>query len=56
MIHVRERDEEFEIIGDKEGLEALGSSLLLKAKMGDNYSCTITGGMKPIKLVFIQEA
>lgn len=43
------------ILGDQESLEALGHALLLKAKLGDNFRCTITDGInKPIR-IFLRE-
>ena len=40
------------ILGEPQNLEALGHALLLKAKMGKNFQCTITDGInKPIRIV-----
>jgi len=49
-IHVHE--DSVEIIGDAEGLEALGSMLILKAKLGKNFSATLQDGTNiPIKII-----
>ncbi len=40
------------ILGEPQALEALGHALLLKAKMGKNFVCTITDGINtPIKII-----
>ena len=48
-IHVGEND--IEIIGEPEGLEALGQMLIAKAKLGSSLSATFNDGRnKPIKI------
>ena len=40
------------IIGEPQNLEALGHALLLKARMGKNFQCTISDGTnKPIRII-----
>jgi hypothetical protein len=40
------------IIGEPANLEALGHALLMKAKLGRNFQCTITDGVnKPIRII-----
>lgn len=44
------------ILGEPENLEALGHALLLKAKMGKNFQCTIFDGTNiPIKIMSSDE-
>lgn len=54
-IHKR-ADGSVEIIGEPAGLEALGHALLLKAKMGSRFQCTIADGTNPpIKIISSDE-
>lgn len=54
-IHLHD-DGSVEIVGDKDGLEALGHALLLKAKLGDHFAFTMTDGIHPpIKLTSLSE-
>jgi hypothetical protein len=40
------------IIGEPASLEALGHALLMKAKLGRNFQCTITDGVNtPIRII-----
>lgn len=44
-------DKEVTIIGEPQNLEALGHALLLKARMGKYFQCTITDGTNmPIRI------
>lgn len=50
--YIQCRENDVLIIGEPKNLEALGYALLLKAKMGKNFQCTITDGInKPINIV-----
>jgi hypothetical protein len=45
-------EDEVLILGEPQNLEALGHALLLKAKMGKNFQCTITDGTNlPIRII-----
>ena len=44
------------IIGEPQNLEALGHALIMKAKLGRNFQCTITDGVNtPIKIISSDE-
>jgi len=48
--------DEIIIIGEPENLEALGHALLLKAKLGKTFQCTIFDGTNiPIKIMSSDE-
>lgn len=45
-IHIN-KDRSVEIIGDPDGLKALGEMLIQKAKLGKNMSATFSDGVNP---------
>jgi hypothetical protein len=51
MVDIVEYEDQFQIIGNSEELEALGHALILKSKLGDNLVCLIKDNeKKPIAI------
>lgn len=51
MVDIKEYEDQFQIIGDSEELEALGHALISKSKLGDNFLCIIKDGeRKPVSI------